>query len=337
MLRCLLIEPGRVELHESPIPEPAEGELLIKVRAALTCGTDLKAYLRGHPVIPMPGPFGHEFSGIVAARGGGVRRFREGDGVMSVHTAPCLACAYCRKGAYNLCENIMSTKVMGAFGEYVLLPRHIVSQNVYIKPHEIDFEEAALLEPLSCVVHGVEPLRIRRGSTALVIGAGPIGLMHVMLLGDRGAVTATVDINHERLLTAKALGAATFAPEETGKAMEELTGGMGFDYVFECTGRPEVWESSVYSLRRGGTLVLFGGCPSGTKVIYDTHRLHYDEITLKGDFHFTPSDVNKAFELLAGGGLMTSALISGRFGLKEIQSAFEALKAGSGIKYAIIP
>jgi L-iditol 2-dehydrogenase len=328
LLQGLLLEPGRIALREIETPEPSGGELLIKVRAALTCGTDLKAFLRGHPLIAMPGPFGHEYSGVVAARGRGVRRFKEGDEVMGVHTAPCLKCGFCRKRLYNLCSEIMGTKAMGAFGEYLLLPGHVVRRNVFKKPPGLSFREAALIEPLSCVVHGIGPLGIKPGDTALVIGAGPIGLLHVVLLRERKAAVAVTDINAVRLKAARDLGAGTF---DAGRAP------MGFDHVFECTGKPEVWESAVGLLRRGGTLTLFGGCPGGTSVTYDTYRLHYDEITLRGVFHYTPSDVRRAYGLLAGGELKLSGMISGDYRLEELEKAFMELSRGRGIKYAIIP
>jgi L-iditol 2-dehydrogenase len=343
LLQCLLVEPRKIEIREVDVPAPSEGELLIKIGAALTCGTDLKAYIRGHPVIPMPGPFGHEFSGTVEAVGRGVEGFEEGEEVMAVHSAPCLSCAYCRKGLHNLCEDIMRTKALGAFAEYLLLPSRIVRQNAFHKPPGLPFEEAALLEPLSCVVHGLAPLDIREGDSVLIIGAGPIGLIHLMLIKGtaRGVSAAVADVNRQRLDKALALGAdATIDPskKEVTDALDELTpSGMGFDYVFECTGRPEVWEASVGYLRRGGTLVLFGGCPKGTSVTYDTARLHYDEITMKGVFHYTPADVRKAHELILGGTLDLSGLISGSYPLKHIGKAFESLAEGEGIKYAIIP
>jgi L-iditol 2-dehydrogenase len=342
LLQGLLVAPGKIALREVKRPRPAKGELLVRVDAALTCGTDLKAFVRGHPVIPMPGPFGHEFAGTVAAAGKGVKGFREGDRIMAVHSAPCLKCGYCRKGLHNLCENIMEDKVLGAFSEYLLLPPHIVGQNVFLKPRSLPFEEAALLEPLSCVVHGVSPLGIRGDEAVLVMGAGPIGLLHLMLLKalTRGrALVAVADPNRHRLRHARALGADRAAdPSKEGfqRAMGKFAP-MGFDYVFECTGRPEVWERSVSYLRRGGTLVLFGGCPAGTTVTYDTRRLHYDEITLRGCFHYTPADVRSAHELLRSGRLKTARLISGSYRLKDIRKAFDNLARGKGIKYAIIP
>ena len=339
MLATIIIKPGRVELREIKTPGPSRGEILVKIKAALTCGTDLKAFKRGHPMIPMPGVFGHEFSGIVAGVGKGVKGFKEGEEIMAVHSAPCFECRYCKKRLYNLCERIMDTKVLGAFAEYILLPSHIVRQNVFHKPKSLSFEEAAFLEPLSCVVHSMESLNyIKKGSYAFVIGAGPIGLLHLLLLKEKGAEVAVTDIHNEKLKIARELDADfVFKPEKTEAVMKKLTNSIGFDYIFECTGRPEVWESSVNYARRGGTVVLFGGCKSGTTVTYDTGRLHYDEITLKGVFHFTPSDVKKAYNLLREGKINVSRLISGSYPLRRAQKAFDKLSKGMGIKYAIIP
>jgi len=334
MRAAILLRPGMIEMRDVPVPKPSAGEMLIRVKAALTCGTDLKAFRRGHPLIPMPGTFGHEFSGVVAESGKGIRRFKEGDAVMAVHSAPCRTCGYCRKKLYHFCENIMQTKILGAFAEYILLPRHIVNQNVYPKPPALPFEEAALLEPLSCVVHGTDPLHLSRDHRVLIIGAGPIGLIHLVLLKQRGVKITVVDPHQDKLKAAEQLGADHAGTTvETARQKDFL----GFDYVFECTGTPEVWETSVRHVRRGGTVILFGGCKSGTKVCYDAGRIHYDGITLKGVFHYAPSDVRKALRLLSQGILKTSILISGHYPLEQTQAAFEKLSEGRGIKYAIIP
>lgn len=373
MLAAVLQKPGVILLEHINSPAPSSGEIAIQIKAALTCGTDLKAFRRGHHLIPMPGVFGHEFSGIVAAVGKGIKKIKEGDQVMAVHSAPCLKCRYCRKGYHNLCEHIMNTKVLGAFAEYILLPPHIVRQNVFHKPKKVSFEEAAFLEPLSCVVHSMSSLNVKKIDRALVIGAGPIGLLHVLLLKKRGAQVAVTDKHSKKLHIAKKFGAdlilkskrryaappasvlspASLRPSRelrhthvplsrvdnpsplVGAVMGE--GFLGFDYVFECTGIPEVWESSITYVRRGGTVVLFGGCKSGTTVTFNTGRIHYDEITLRGVFHFTPSDVIKAYKLLSKGNLGISRLISGRYPLAKIQRAFDKLAHGEGIKHAIIP
>jgi len=328
LLANILVSPGVIEPRKIETPKPSYGEVLVKIKAALTCGTDLKAFRRGHPVIPMPGVFGHEFSGIIGETGKGVKGFKEGEEVMAVHSAPCLRCGYCRKKLYNLCGNIMDSKILGAFAEYILLPSHIVKQNLFYKPEHLSFAEAAFLEPLSCVVHGMTSLDINKGDHVLVIGAGPIGLLHLLLLKEKGAKVAVMDKHGEKLRTAVKLGA------DYTDISDDF---IGFDYVFECTGMPEVWEASVNYVRRGGTITLFGGCKSGTTVTYDAGRLHYDEITLRGVFHYTPSDVRKAYDLLRKRSIDVTPLISGKYSLKQTQKAFEKLAKGKGIKYAIIP
>jgi L-iditol 2-dehydrogenase len=338
VLSAVLTRPGTIELQEVVVPEPLEGELLVKVKASLTCGTDLKAFARGHPLIPMPGPFGHEFSGVVVDKGKGVTRFKVGDAVMAVHSAPCLACSYCGRGLFNLCENLMSKKVLGAFAEYVLLPKHVVMQNVFKKPDSLSFKDAAFLEPLACVLHGVEPLDIRGKDTVFIIGAGPIGLLHLIIAKKKGARVIITGLEEERLKIAKSLGAdLVFEPSQTIKSVRDFTEGMGADYVIECTGQPSIWEASLEYVRRGGTVSLFGGCRTGTTVTFDAARLHYDEITLKGTFHFSPEDVKRAASLLKRGAIPVKKLISGTYSLKEIHTAFERLVKGEGIKYALVP
>lgn len=333
----VLIEPRKIEVRQIPVPLPGAGEVLVRIKTALTCGTDLKTFLRGHPLIPLPSPLGHEFSGIVAETGRDVAHFRPGDEVMAVHSAPCLSCRYCVRGFHNLCEHIMETKVLGAFAEYILLPQHIVQQNLFLKPYGISFDTAAFLEPLSCVVHGMRGLMFRQDETALVIGAGAIGLLHLLALKQKGVRVIVTGLEQERLHIARTVGAdAVAGPEGITSAVNSFTGGTGVDYVFECTGQPMVWEAAVQYVRRGGTVVLFGGCPPGTTVTYDTTRLHYDEITVRGVFHYTPADVKTAAEFLARLPSV-SQLISGRFALDNLAEAFERLSRGEGIKYAITP
>ena len=337
MLAGILVSPQKIEIRETETPKPSRGEVLVKIQSALTCGTDLKAFVRGHPMIPMPGVFGHEFSGVIAEVGHEVKGFRSGDEVMAVHSAPCGMCGYCKKNLFNLCENIMNTKVLGAFAEYILLPEHIVKQNLFHKPPHLGFEEAAFLEPLACVVHGMSGLPLDKDDCVLIIGAGPIGLLHLLLARLRNAKVIISGLEQERLNLAKELGAdIAVVPEELPIAVKEFSP-PGVDFVFECTGNTEVWEHSVNYVRRGGSVILFGGCKEGTKVTYDTHRLHYDELTLKGVFHFSPLDVKTAYDLLKNNALDIPPLISGRYPLTELRTAMERLSKGEGIKYAIIP
>ncbi len=338
MQQFTLIEPGKIEIIDVPDPEPIRGQVLVKVKAALTCGTDLKAYDRGHSFIPMPGPFGHEYSGTVIKTGKDVRSFKEGDHVMGTHSAPCMLCPYCKKGMHNLCDTIMDQKVLGAFAEHILLPSHIVNQNLFHKPDTISFEEAAMLEPYSCVVHPYSRLNLDDIETALVIGAGPIGLMHLAYLNMKGIQVIVSDFFDDRLSLASKMGAyKTTVPVNTLDIVNEATSRLGVDLVIECSGQVNVWETSAQYLRRGGTLVLFGGCPSGTSVSYDTHRLHYDELTLIGSFHYTPADVQKAYQNITERKIDLSPLISGEFPLKDLEKALILLREGKGLKYVLKP
>jgi len=335
MKQAILLKPGSIEIREVPVPVPGDGEVLVKIHSALTCGTDLKAYTRGHGLIPMPGPFGHEYSGTVAAVGGGVSTFKEGDPVMGVHSAPCGACRYCRKGLFNLCEVIMEKKALGAFAGYLIIPGAVVKQNLFPKPPDLPFEHAALLEPLSCVVHPYGSLNRDKPETALVLGAGPIGLLHLAYLRMLGIRTIISDISLGRLAAAEKMGGLIAGPGSLEQVVHENTEGLGVDLVLECTGLPDVWEKSVHYVRRGGSVVLFGGCPSGTGVRFDTHRLHYDEVS--GSFHFTPADVRLARQVLEERKLDLSVMISGEFPLDNLPEALKLLEKGEGIKYAIRP
>lgn len=341
MLAAVLIKPGQLEIQEVERPKAGPGEVVLKVEAALTCGTDIKAFRRGHPKMPMPILFGHEFSGTVVEVGADVKKFRTGDQVMSVHSAPCNACFYCKKGQQNLCESIMDTKVLGAYAEYIKLPRHILEQNAFIKPSNISFSEAAMLEPLACVVYGLEQFRISSDDTVAVIGAGPIGLLQVAALKAYGVKNTILCGRHKnRLDMGLNLGADVVIDvdrNDQAKSILAETNGRGADLVIESTGKPDVWESTLSMVRKGGNILLFGGCPSGTKACFDTARLHYDEITLKGVFHFTPQAVKKAYEILSSGTINVKPLITAEMPLKELPRAFEMLMKGEGIKYALIP
>lgn len=340
MLINLLVKPGVLELNQIKTPKPSRGEILVKIKAALTCGTDLKAFRRGHPIIPMPTVFGHEFSGIVEKVGKGVKRFSKGMEIMAVHSAPCGKCYFCRKDLHNLCENIMRTKVLGAFAEYILLPKHIVKHNVFIKPKNLSFTEAAFLEPLSCVMHSINSVSISRGDSAVIIGAGSIGLLHLMVLKTMGIKVIVVEKQKMRLKKVLEEKADIVIDANKGNARKKImtfTKARGADVVFECTGVPEVWESTIWLVRRGGTIILFGGCKQGTQVTYDAERIHYDEITLRGVFHYKPSDVAQAYKLLSNRKIRVGGLISGEYPLHNLKTAFNKLMSGEGIKYAIIP
>ena len=292
-------------------------------------------------MIPMPAVFGHEYAGVVASVGDGVEGFRVGLEVMGVHSGPCGNCFYCRRKDFELCESLMDTKALGSFAEYLLLPEVVVRQNLFEKPPEISFAEAAFLEPLACVVHGIRRSRVEGARRAAVIGAGPIGLLHVLVLKAHGLEVLVAGRRKSRLEAAVTCGAdRVIDTDEVGDlrtAILTWTDGYGVDTVFECTGQPSVWEDAIGYVRKGGTLVLFGGCAPGTRISYDAGRIHYDAITILGVFHFAPADVREARRLLLEGKVVPGPLISGQYPLEEVPRALERLNLGDGIKFVISP
>jgi L-iditol 2-dehydrogenase len=289
----------------------------------------------------MPTPFGHEFAGDIAHAGKGVRGFREGDAIMAVPTAPCKTCYYCRHRQENLCTVVMDTMVLGAYAEFVKLPAPVVETNMFRKERMLGYDEAALLEPLSCVVHAVERLSVQPDDRVLVIGAGAISLLHLLVLRSLGVERVYVLGRRQyRAQAAVDLGATVLLPADPEGAHEQIldvTDGRGADVVIECTGQPAVWEQAIHYVRRGGTVVLFGGCPAGTRVSFDTARLHYDQITLMSPFHFTPRDVRKAHRLLSEKKIDGRPLISGTYAFQDLDRVLTLLQQGQGIKYALVP
>ncbi len=337
---AILVEPRRIELREAQTPQPSSGGIVVRVRAALTDGTDLKAWRRGHPQMPMPTPFGHEFSGDVAAVGEGVSKFAAGDAVMSVHSAPCGECFWCRHSQEELCESVMSTKILGAYAEYIEVPRHIVERNCFIKPADLPYASAAFLEPLACVVHSLDVLNAQTASTVAILGDGGFGLMHAALLANAGLRVLLVGRREERLAIGERFGAAlAINARENGvrEGILSATQGRGADALVECTGQQEVWESAPDLVRRGGTVSFFGGLPSSTRVSFLAARMHYDEVRLISPFHFTPRAVRHAYELLAGGSFDPQPLITATVGLAGIEDVFLRLDSGEGIKFAVEP
>jgi L-iditol 2-dehydrogenase len=337
----VLVRPGDIRLEEIPRPVAEPGELVIRVRAALTCGTDVKAFVRGHPKFPMPTPFGHEFAGEVADVGAGVRGFRVGDAIMAVPTAPCGECYYCAHQQENLCDTVMDTMVLGAYAEYVRLPPRLVRVNVYPKPGSLPFPVAALLEPLACVFHGLEKVPLRPDDTIVLLGAGAISLLHLLVLRGLGVRDViVVGRRPSRAEHARGLGAARVLLGDIGTVRQEvleLTHGRGADVVIECTGQLEVWEAAPGFARRGGHVILFGGCPPGAQMMLDTQRLHYDQLHVLSPFHFTPRSVRRAYDALASGTVDGSGLITASYGLEALRRALDEHRLGKGIKFAVIP
>jgi L-iditol 2-dehydrogenase len=334
-----LTAPRTIEWRDSAAPKPGRGEVLVRIRAALTCGTDLKTYRRGHPKLQY-GPFGHEASGDVVAIGKDFERFAKGDAIMWVQTAPCGSCEQCERGFENLCEHLFDDIALGAYGDELLLPANVVRQNVYKKPDKLSYIEAAFLEPFACVVHGWNVLRradARRPlpSDVVIIGAGTIGLLHLIYAVRAGVNTTVIARGGARRGLASSLGAKTVIDAEDAPAIEALAGSAAA--VIECAGTQQTWTQAAGLARSGGRVLLFSGLPSGAMAEFDAAKIHYGEIALLGAFHFTPADVREAYELLGRGGIDVKPLVSGVEKMEDIVDVFDRLDRREGYKFALVP
>lgn len=342
MKAAVLYGPRDVRLEDVDIPEIAPGEVLIQVKAALTCGTDAKVYLRGgHPrMIKPPAVFGHEMAGVVAKVAEGVDNLKPGMRVVVANSAPCNRCFYCKTGCKSMCQDLLF--INGAYSQFVRIPKRIVEQNLLLIPEEISFAEAALIEPLACALHGIEASGIRLGDTVAVNGAGPIGLMFVCLAKLKGARVIVSDTREERLDIARNLGADVIINAGEVKdqvaAVRKLTEDeRGVDVAIEAVGRPEIWEKTMAMVRKGGLVNLFGGCAPGTKIELDTHLLHYSELTIKGVFHHTPYYIRVALDLICRRVVDARMFITAEKPLDKIVEALEMMVSHQGIKTAVFP
>jgi len=341
MLAAVLHGAEDVRIERLPVPHIGPGEVLVAVRAALTCGTDAKVYRRGgHPtMIRPPAPFGHEFAGVVAAVGEGVEGFSVGQRVVAANSAPCGACRYCRMGRESLCDDLLY--INGAYAEYIAIPERIVRRNLLQVPDHLPLKHAALVEPLACVLHGAAECAPDAGETVVVNGAGPIGLLFVKVLKLLGARVVSVDVLADRLDAARRLGAdetVNAAECDAVEAVRDRTENReGADVAVDATGNEKVWEACLRMVRKGGRVNLFGGCAPGTSIRVDTRLLHYSELTIKGVYHHTPTYVARALDLLAAGVMQPEAFVTAEFPLARVDEALRRILDRQGVKSAVLP
>ena len=335
---------GKEHLQVEPIAVPhiQAGDMLVRVRVALTCGTDVKVFRRGYHarMIVPPAVFGHELAGDVVAIGGGSTKFSVGQRVVAANSAPCEACYFCRRGLENLCEDLLFNN--GAYAEYIRIPARIVERNTYPIPAGVSYQDAALVEPLACVLRGLEETGLRAGDSLAIIGLGPIGLMFVRLAKLYGARVIAIGRRKTQLDRAAAAGAdELISTEKTSRPSEvvrHLTAGRGADVAIEAVGNPETWDWAVDMVRRGGTVNFFGGCPNESRVSLDTSLLHYSEITCKASFHHTPSHIRKALDIICNGDIRARDFVNREEPLTNLLEVMRHLMSHNGhLKTAILP
>ena len=335
--------PCDIKYEDVPVKPPERGEVLVKIMSALTCGTDVKTYRRGHPVLikEIPSGFGHEFSGIVEKLGKGVEKFKVGDRVVAANSAPCGTCFYCRKKEYNLCENL--NLLNGAYAQYITVPARIVEKNMLILPDDLSFDKAAFCEPLANVVHGAFRTGIKEGDSVGIIGIGPIGLMFARVAKLLGARVIVGGRNPKKLELADKFAHADEIvdlkkypnPEKIFRSFSDE--GKGLDIAIECVGLPEIWEQVFSCVRKGGTVHFFGGCKSGSNVSFDTTKMHYGDIKMMSVFHHTPEYFRKALDYISSGEIDVEQLITDTIPLEKLEYAIQQHIKGEAIKFLVKP
>lgn len=336
----------RIEQVAMPVAGP--GELVVRVGAALTCGTDLKVYRRGYhaKMLTVDRLFGHELAGTVVEVGEGVAEFAVGDRVVPLNSAPCDECFFCRNGQQNLCDDLIFNN--GAYAEFIRVPERIVAKNTLRLADDMPFEYAALTEPLACVVRGLEESDAGAGQTAIVLGAGPIGLLFIHAASLMGLHVIAVVKRKDQMTTALHFGAEQVVriadvADPIAAARALTPEGRGADVVFEAVATAEAWQWAVQMARKGGLVNLFGGPPAGTSVALDTNLIHYSDLTLKASFHHTPATARRAFEWIASGKFLCRDFLTGVANIEELPEVFRRMLVrpvegvAAEIKTVIVP
>jgi L-iditol 2-dehydrogenase len=342
MMAAVLYGKENLQIESVSVPKIENGDVLVRVQAALTCGTDVKVFRRGYHarMIVPPALFGHELAGDIVAVGDAVRGFSVGQRVVAANSAPCMDCFYCKRGDQNLCEDLLFNN--GAYAEYIRIPARIVQRNMYEMPAHVSYQDAALVEPLACVLRGLDETSVHAGDVLAVIGLGPIGLMFVRLAKAYGARVIAIGRRKTQLDRAAAMGADELLlsgdSEATVRSVRNLTGERGADIAIEAVGHPDAWETAVRLLRRGGTVNFFGGCPNDSRISLDTALLHYSEITCKASFHHTPAHIRRALDFVSRGVISARDFVNREEPLTNLLEVMRHLMSHNGhMKTAIIP
>ncbi len=330
---------NRVELKDVPIPVPGEDEVVIKIAGCGVCGTDVHIYHGEVPLARPPVILGHEITGTVHGYGAGVTDLREGQTVCLDPVLPCLACDYCHNGRYNLCQNqvVLGYQVTGGFGEYTVAPR----RNVYPLDPRVGVKGGVIVEPLACVLNGYDRLAPRAGRNALILGAGPIGLIWTQLLAGSALTSITqTDRIGQRCQKAKQLGANDVLDVSRENLSEFVQDRFpeGFDYVIDASGDPRAIEEGVRQVKPGGTFMVFGVAPAGSRCNIDPYLIFSREIKIIGA-KMPPLTMERAVKLVESGRIDYGTIISEAFPLEKLPETFTLFEEGRDrvLKMAVTP
>jgi len=341
MKAAVIYEPFKLLIKEGvEIPRPGKNEVLVRVRAIGVCPNDVRYYTGEgiHKEVPYGensfGLLGHELSGEVVEVGPEVKNIHIGDYVAPDPIVPCKICRYCRMGLTNLCIN--KTLYLRGYAEYAL--RH--APQTYRFPKHIKFEEACFAEPLACVINANRIADIKPGDVVLIIGAGPMGLLHTQLAKLSGATVIVCDMIDERVNFAKRVGAdvaVNVIEEDLSKHVVELTDGLGADKIIVTIGSKDAIEKNIKLARKKGTIILFGGTIPPTSISIDPNLIHYNEIILTGSSDHTEEDFRKAIYIISQRKILLEQIITHSFKLDNIVEAFETVRVRKGLKVIVYP
>jgi L-iditol 2-dehydrogenase len=340
-----LYAPEDLRIEDAPAPEARSGEVVIRVRSCSTCGTDAKIFHHGHHHISLPRVLGHEVAGEIVEVGAGVEAFGPGDRVQVIAAIPCGECFFCRRGQETVCENLESIGYQydGGFAEFMRLPRKILDRDGLNRvPDHVPFEAASLTEPLACVLNGQEIAQVGTGDVVAVLGAGPIGCLHVRLARARGASSIILaDVNERRLeLSARARPDIVIdsTKEDAVDAIRKATDGRGADVVITATGAGAAQEQALEMASARGRISLFGGLPRDNSVIrFDSNLVHYRELIVVGAYGSAPRHNRAALELISTGAVEVEDLITHRVPLDRVRDAIDIVTSGEGLKVVVEP
>lgn len=337
-----------VRLEERPIPKIGNGELLVKVIASGICGSDVMEWYR---IKKAPLVLGHEIAGEVVEAGEGVKGYKKGDRVFVSHHVPCNTCYYCLNGNYSVCDTLRKTNFdPGGFSEYIRIPKINVDSGTFKLPDELSFEDGTFIEPLACVLGGLNKSNFKAGQRVLIIGSGISGLLFVKLTRALGAgkIIAT-DINDYRLNSAKIFGADSIINakpvpagvkegEDVPARVREANDGYLADLVVICTGAPAAISQALKSVERGGTILFFAPAEPNVNIPIPLWDIWRDGITMTTSYAGAPSDIATAIELLKARRLIVKDMITHHLSLSEAGLGFQLVaKAQDSIKVIIEP
>ncbi len=334
MKAAVLYQPGEIKVVEMQEPEPGAGEVLIRIQACGVCGTDHSLFVGGFPAT-YPVIIGHEFSGVVAAIGPGVKNVSLGDRVTVDPNRVCRRCEYCRMGSEHLCENLssMGVHIHGADAEYCVMPE----SNVYQIPDSVSFEEAAFTEPLACAIHGLELAHVRQGDTVLVLGAGGMGNLITQLASQAGAaqviVSEPIQFRRGKALENGATRVIDPFNQDVDAELRKIRR-IGADVVFEVAGNLKLQAAAVYYARRGGQVVWFGCSPSDGKIEVNPYYINDAELNISGSFN-NPFATARAVHMLGSKKVRVDNLISHHISLNAYPDVFKIFGGPDTLKLMV--